>query len=156
MKLGRKLLLVVLLSVATLSMAADRDRFNELSQNLMCPCGGCNTTLGYCPHKLDCHTGVSMKAELQQMIDQGMDNKSILAAFASKYGTAILSAPPASGFNLTAWIMPFVALLVGGVIAVVLAQRFRARWSTAALSPADAAKYQNRVEDELQKYNPED
>jgi cytochrome c-type biogenesis protein CcmH/NrfF len=75
-----------------------------------------------------------------------------------KYGVTVLSAPPASGFNLTAWIMPFAALAVGALMVVYFVRRFRS--STAAVpastSTADLTKYQNRVEEELGKYNPED
>ena len=97
-----------------------------------------------------------MKKELADMIDQGMDDKTILAAFSEKYGVAILSAPPASGFNLVAWLMPFFALGFGAVLAAFLVRRFSARWSTAGASPIDTAKYQSRVEEELRKYTPED
>src|SRR5437016_7235068 len=38
----------------------------------------------------------------------GNSDESILARFAEKYGFSVLSAPQAAGFNLTAWVMPFV------------------------------------------------
>ena len=156
MKLVRRAFFVAFLVSATFSFAADHDRMNALSDQLMCPCGGCNTTLGFCPHKLECGSGVGMKKELAQMIDSGMDDKSILSSFAEKYGKQILSAPPTTGFNLLAWLMPFFALGFGGVAAVYFIRRFSARWSTAGTNTIDAAPYQSRVEEELRKYTPED
>jgi cytochrome c-type biogenesis protein CcmH/NrfF len=156
LKSVRKAFLVIFLVSSSLSFAADKDRVDHLSQQLMCPCGGCNTTLGFCPHKLECGSGVGMKKELAEMVDQGKDDKTILAAFAEKYGAAILSAPPASGFNLAAWLMPFFALGFGAVVAVYLVRRFSARWSPAAPGSVDTAKYQTRVEEELRKFTPED
>ena len=32
-----------------------------------------------------------------------------------EYGETVLSAPTKFGFNLTAWVMPFIALVAGGV-----------------------------------------
>lgn len=157
MKLVRKIFLAAFVLSAPFSFAADHDRLEALSQQLMCPCGGCNTTLGFCPHKLECGSGAPMKKELAAMMDEGKDDKTILAAFVAKYGATILSAPPASGFNLAAWVMPFVALAVGAMVAIYFLRRFRSRWVEAAANTGiDTAKYQNRVEEELRKYTPED
>ena len=156
MKSVRKAFLILFLVTATFSSAADHDRMNALSDQLMCPCGGCNTTLGFCPHKLDCGSGTGMKKELASMIDSGMDDRSILGAFEQKYGKVILSAPPKEGFDLAAWLMPFFALGFGAVVAVYFLRRFTARWSAAGVGTADTAKYQSRVEEELRKYTPED
>jgi cytochrome c-type biogenesis protein CcmH len=38
----------------------------------------------------------------------------IIKQYVDKYGETILSAPTKSGFNLSAWIMPFAALAIGG------------------------------------------
>jgi len=32
------------------------------------------------------------------------------------YGQTVLSAPPGSGFNLTAWVLPFLAFVGGGTV----------------------------------------
>ena len=97
-----------------------------------------------------------MLRDLGRQIDQGMDDGSIVAYFTEKYGTTVLSAPPVSGFNLTAWLMPFVALGIGGFAAIVFLRRFRSRWTTAPAANADLAKYQDKVEEELKKFTPED
>jgi cytochrome c-type biogenesis protein CcmH len=146
-----------LLLSTSVSFAADRERVNEISQKLMCTCGGCNTTLGFCPHNVTCPNAVPMKAEIAKMLDAGKDEKAILAAFVDKFGPSVLSAPPTSGFNLTAWIMPFVALGIGVMAVIFLAKRFRSRWPEKIQAvTTDAAKYQQQVEDELKKYTPED
>ena len=67
----------------------------------------------------------------------------------------VLSAPPAAGFNLTAWVMPFVALVLGGLLVVYFVRQFRARW-VAAPADIDVSKYQQKVEEELKKFIPED
>ena len=153
----RKIFLAALLLTASLSHAADRERVNEISQKLMCTCGGCNTTLGFCPHNVTCPNAVPMKAEIARMLDDGKDETVILAAFIDKFGPSVLSAPTTSGFNLTAWVMPFLALAIGVMAVIFLGRRFRSRWPKEALAAAaDASQYQQRVEEELKKYSPED
>lgn len=96
-----------------------------------------------------------MTAEVEAQLDQGLSKEAIVQNFAQKYGLIVLSSPPASGFNLAAWVMPFVALFAGAMAAVYFVRRFRSRW-TPSNAGVDAAKYQNRVEEELRKYTPED
>ena len=97
-----------------------------------------------------------MIADLGNQIDQGKGNDAIMAYFVEKYGTTVLAAPPASGFNLAAWIMPFAALGIGMLMAIYFLRRFRSRWVGAPSTNADLAKYQAKVEEELKKFTPED
>jgi cytochrome c-type biogenesis protein CcmH/NrfF len=153
----RKFLIFLILAVAPASLAADRERVKELTQKLMCTCGGCNTTLGFCPHNVSCPNAVPMQADIVKMVDEGKDDKTILAAFVDQFGPSVLSTPTASGFNLSAWIVPFAALFIGAFMVVYLGRRFRHRWSapSAATTP-ESAKYQQEIEEELEKYVPED
>ena len=97
-----------------------------------------------------------MMVDLGKQIDAGKSDEEIIAYFQNKYGTAVLAAPPASGFNLAAWIMPFVALGIGGLAAIYFLRRFRASWAGAPSTNTDLAKYQDKVEEELKKFTPED
>ena len=45
-----------------------------------------------------------------------MGGTDILQDFVSQYGEKVLAAPTKSGFNLTAWILPFAALLIAGIL----------------------------------------
>jgi len=51
--------------------------------------------------------------------------------------------------------MPFVALVLGGLLVVYFVRQFRARW-VAAPADIDVSKYQQKVEEELKKFIPED
>ena len=154
----RKLVVVLVLATAPLALAADRQRVKEVADNFICICGTCNQVLHSCNH-LGCPNGGPMMAEVAALLDQGLSEETIIQNFAQKYGFTVLSSPPTSGFNLAAWIMPFAALLIGAVAAVYFIRRFRSRWPEAAAAPnsgGDAGRYQNRVEEELRKYTPED
>jgi cytochrome c-type biogenesis protein CcmH/NrfF len=108
-----------------------------------------------CNH-VGCPSREAMLKDLGRQIDQGLDNNAIVAFFTDKYGAAVLSAPPASGFNLTAWLMPFVALAVGAVAAIIFLRRFRARWADGPPANVDLSRYQDKVEEELKKFTPDD
>jgi cytochrome c-type biogenesis protein CcmH/NrfF len=153
----RKLVLITILAATPLTRAADRnERIRELSSKFMCVCGGCNQLLSNCNH-MGCASREGMLKDLTRQIDQGKDDAAIIAYFADKYGTTVLSAPPASGFNLMAWLMPFGALAIGSMAAVVLVRRFRSRWAPAGPAPnTNLEKYQGKVEEELKKFIPED
>ena len=148
-----RLVVLLLLATSSVSLAADRQRVRELGQRFICICS-CNQLLTGCNH-INCPSSGPMLAELADQIDQGKNDESIVSYFVQKYGMTVLSAPPASGFNLTAWIMPFAALVIGAILVAYFARRFRARWAAPA-ADVDSTKYQARVEEELKKYTPED
>ena len=149
-----KLLLFLLIAATSVSLAADRQHVKELGQKFICVCGTCNQMLTTCNH-FGCPSSGPMLAELAAQIDEGNSDESIVARFAEKYGLTVLSAPPAAGFNLTAWIMPFIALVLGALLVVYFVRQFRARWASVPVD-LDVTKYQQKVEEELKKFIPED
>jgi cytochrome c-type biogenesis protein CcmH len=90
-------------------------RFKEISDGLVCQCG-CNLQLSVCSHE-GCGSALPMRAEIRKELAAGESNDAIIAGFVDQYGLVVLSSPPTTGFNLTAWIMPFVALIVGAWVA---------------------------------------
>ena len=62
---------------------------------------------------LNCHSSTPLREEIAGMIKQGMNAEQIVSAFVAKYGKVILAAPPAEGFDLMAWTLPFIMLLLG-------------------------------------------
>ena len=49
------------------------------------------------------------------MLESGLTVDQIVRQQVEKYGETILSAPSKKGFNLTAWVIPFGAIMIGGV-----------------------------------------
>jgi len=149
-----KLLLSLLIAATPVSLAADRQHVKELGQKFICVCGTCNQMLTACNH-FGCPSSGPMLAELAAQIDEGNSDESIIARFAEKYGLTVLSAPPAAGFNLAAWVMPFIALVLGALLVVYFVRQFRAKWASVP-ADVDVTKYQQKVEEELKKFIPED
>jgi cytochrome c-type biogenesis protein CcmH/NrfF len=85
----------------------------QVESELTCQCG-CGLTVHTCNH-LSCSSGEPLKVEISEQISSGKNLAAILAHFENKYGEIILSAPTMRGFNLAAWVIPFVMLGMGGI-----------------------------------------
>jgi cytochrome c-type biogenesis protein CcmH len=104
---------------AFLGAGDENARFNDLGHRLMCVCG-CNQILLECNH-VGCNYSEHMREELIAAINHGDNDDLVLQAFIQKYGTTVLAAPTQTGFNRVAWIMPYLALVLGlGVVVMVV------------------------------------
>ena len=139
---------------------AEAEDQEEAEKHLWCPCG-CNQGLNACNH-IGCTSAPPMRGEVTEYLDEGLDVDAVLARFEEKYGSTILTAPSTEGwFDLSVWLMPFAGLLAGLGGVSIFARRFRKRWSAnhAVDSEIDRAAtddYQQRIEDELADFTPED
>lgn len=125
--------LVVVVAAFTLGAADTDSRYNDLGHKLMCTCG-CNEILLECNH-VGCESSAKMTAELRAAVDRGDGGDTILAAFQQEYGPTALAAPWLSRFNIVAWVVPPLLLLLGIVGTFVLVKKWRLR---AAPMPAVA------------------
>lgn len=92
---------------------------HEVASELMCQCG-CALTVAACQESMTCNIADSMVQEIQRRIDAGESKQEILNAFAAVYGEQVLASPRKSGFSLTVWVAPFLALALGGVVVSAL------------------------------------
>jgi cytochrome c-type biogenesis protein CcmH/NrfF len=117
-----------LLCLAIFAFAGAGDpstRFNDLGHQLMCICG-CNQILLECNH-VGCPDSDGMRNELMAAVSRGDSDSLVEQAFVQKYGPTVLAAPMTSGFDRTAWIMPFVALFFGFGIVVLVVRAWKNR-----------------------------
>ena len=104
---------------AFLGAADENARFGDLGHRLMCVCG-CNQILLECNH-VGCNYSDHMRDELIAAINHGDNDDLVLQAFIQKYGTTVLAAPTQTGFNRVAWIMPYLALVIGfGAVVMIV------------------------------------
>jgi len=118
---------VLMLFLAAPALATTQQ---EVEEALTCQCG-CGLTVHACNH-LQCPSGEPIKAEIADRLSRGEDRETILAAFKSRFGEKVLSAPTFRGFNWFAWITPF-AVVLAGALGVILVIR---RWARAPAAPA--------------------
>jgi len=114
------------LAVTALAGAGDpTSRFNELGHQLMCICG-CNQILLECNH-VGCPDSDGMRNELMSAVSRGDSDSLVQQAFVQKYGPTVLAAPTTSGFDRTAWIMPFAVLILGFGLVVYIVRIWKHR-----------------------------
>ena len=123
---------------------------------LTCQCS-CGLTVHSCNH-LQCGFAIPAKEQIAEQLGQGQSRQAILASFVSRYGEKVLSAPTATGFNLVAWITPFLVVLIGAVSIGFIARRWTKNRSqvqaAAAPSPpiSTPSPYQERLKKELETF----
>src|SRR5271167_3570356 len=125
---ARRALHCTLLALAVCALAGAGDpasRFNDLGHQLMCICG-CNQILLECNH-VGCPDSDGMRNELMSAVTRGDSDSLVEQGFVQKYGPTVLAAPTTSGFDRTAWILPFVALGLGLTIVVMVIRSWKNR-----------------------------
>ncbi|GJL77484.1 MAG: hypothetical protein NPINA01_04730 [Nitrospinaceae bacterium] len=151
--LGILLAMFLLVGSAALSQAAAL--LADLENALMCKCEDkCGKVLINCT----CATSDKTRAEFTKLLDSGLTVDQIIADQVTKHGETVLSAPTKNGFNLTAWVTPFVALLAGGFGLGKIIEAWKRKGSsdnqqveaeeTATPIPS---KYSDRLREELDK-----
>jgi len=118
----------LLLSVAILIFSGASDpmtRFGALGHQLMCICS-CGQILLECNH-VGCPDSDGMRNELMAAVNRGDSDSLVQQAFVQKYGPTVLAAPTGTGFDRTAWIMPFVVLLFGFCLVIYVVRIWKNR-----------------------------
>jgi cytochrome c-type biogenesis protein CcmH len=114
------------LAVTALAGAGDpTSRFNGLGHQIMCICG-CNQILLECNH-VGCPDSDGMRNELMSAVTRGDSDSLVEQAFVQKYGPTVLAAPTSSGFDRTAWVMPFAVLIFGFGLVVYIVRIWKNR-----------------------------
>jgi cytochrome c-type biogenesis protein CcmH len=94
-----------------------------------------------------------VREKLLGMVEAGKSDKEVIDAMVAEHGIKILRKPPAEGFFLSAWIMPFAAAGAGlGIIYLVLKSYMRKRPAAAPAGAPDSpelARYRDQIEKEM-------
>ena len=103
-----------------LGQAADEELEREaqaIDKMIMCPVCPAETI-----DQAQVEISFQMRAVIREMLAEGRTRDEVLDYFVDRYGADILAAPPKSGANLVAWILP-VAGVVAGVAVLFLIVR---------------------------------
>ncbi len=137
-KTFRMLQVTALVIAATLLVSAgpsDDTRVNTLGHQMMCMCG-CNQILAECNH-VGCSYSTKMLAQIREAVARGDSDTAIKKMMVDQYGTVVLAAPTTRGFDIVAWITPFVIFLLAlGAVVVVIRTWKRRSAPVPAVSPA--------------------
>jgi cytochrome c-type biogenesis protein CcmH len=132
-------------------MAAEpRASLPDIEDEVMCPT--CGTVLAHAFSPQAERERVFIRAQ----IEQGRTKQQIKDALVAEFGEDVLATPRDEGFDLTAYVVPVVAVAIAAVAIALGLLRWRRRTDdspdapTPRLSPADSA----RLERDLSKYEP--
>jgi cytochrome c-type biogenesis protein CcmH len=144
------LLLLTLVLAAPAAASERHPTLGELEGEVMCPT--CKTTLD--------QSSAPIANRIRQFITTRIaagDTKSeIKQKLVAQFGPAILAEPSRHGFNLLAWVLPFVAIGLGAAVLAWLVWRWSRRReatpSAAGNTPIDP-ELERRVDDELARFD---
>ena len=144
------LFVLIWISIGQVSFVSAGALLQDLENALMCKCDDkCGKVLMNCT----CSTSDETRVKFSKMLESGLTVEQIIKMQVDEYGETVLSAPTKFGFNLTAWLTPFVALVAGGfgVRKVLLACVGKKSDSTEipVPEPEISEKYSKRLKDVL-------
>ena len=153
---------LTLTAIAALALAAAAPAFAATEPQTNLPdvadevmCTVCGVLLDEAP---DSPQAERERAFIRREINQGKTKDQIEADLVAQYGPAVLAEPGTSGFDLAAWVVPAIAILLAGFgIAIGLRRWRRAQEAVATikpmqerqLDPADA----ERLDADLKRYD---
>jgi cytochrome c-type biogenesis protein CcmH/NrfF len=126
----------------------------RVGEKLACKCGHCNNTIASC-QMIGCGYATPARERIAALQKQGASDQSIVDGFVKEMGIVALAVPPAEGFHLLGWVMPFVVIAVGLCAIFIYWKRFRkpaaavAGASAATPEPEIDEKYRKRIEAEM-------
>lgn len=144
------LLVLVVACLAQTGTPLANPSVRRIGEQLMCQCG-CGATVTSC-NMINCHFSDPVRVKILSLVNAGKPDSEILDSFVKEYGKIILAQPPSDGFNLMAWVMPFVGLAFGFMLLWYVIRRFtRPRVATAgtSLSAEQYDRYRERIEKDL-------
>jgi cytochrome c-type biogenesis protein CcmH len=131
--------------IATLLFAApalaseERPTLTELENEIYCPTCKSLLALSNAP------VAERIRGFVKERIAAGDTKTEIKDALVAQFGEAVLAAPPKKGFNLLAWVLPFVGIAVAGVFIAVLVRRWTRADQTEAIGPPAGAEQNGRL-----------
>jgi cytochrome c-type biogenesis protein CcmH len=153
----RLALLLALLALAAASAARASEShptLAEVEKEVICPV--CHETLDLSNSPI----ADRMRAFIRQRIAAGDTKGEIKSKLVAQFGESVLAAPPKSGFNLLAWLLPLAGIAAGAVVLGVLARRWSRR--RAEPTPADPSvngrppldpELEERLDEELARFD---
>jgi cytochrome c-type biogenesis protein CcmH len=141
-------LLVALVLVAPAAASESHPTLGELEGEIICPT--CKTTLD----QSNAPIADRMRQFISARITAGDTKNEIEQKLVDQFGPAVLAKPSTRGFNLLAWVLPFVGLGLGAAALGVLSWRWsRSRQPTPApAGPPLDPDLDRRVDEELARF----
>jgi len=137
--------------VATEAAPIPRTTVNDVEDEVMCPI--CGTLL----ELADSPQARREKVYVAKLVADGKTKAEIKDALVAQYGPSVLATPKATGFDLSAYLVPILALLVAVAVLAFSVSRWR-RDGTGSdggerAPPAPAGEDAERLDADLSRYD---
>jgi cytochrome c-type biogenesis protein CcmH len=141
-------LLITATAGAMLSFGAQSapvpEKEREILDNLIAPCCWTQPVSQHYSEVAE-----KIRKEVHEMVAAGKSRDEILASYVSRYGERILAAPRPKGFNLLVYILPWLALVAGAWLLIILLKKLRTPAAAPAPSPLPDSRYASVIEKEM-------
>jgi cytochrome c-type biogenesis protein CcmH len=132
------------LALAAPATAQERASLPDIEDEVMCPICGTLLQLSDAPQ------AERERDFIRARIDQGQSKEQIKDALVGEYGPEVLATPDDSGFDLSAWVIPALGLLIAAIALGLGAARLRHRRSRPEdepepLSPEETARLERDI-----------
>ena len=146
------LALAALVPAAAAAAAEERASLAEIEKQVMCPVCGTLLQLAESPQ------AQREKAFVKRLIEEGRTEAQIKDALVAEYGEEVLALPPDSGFSLSAYVVPIVALLIAAAALAIGVWRWRRagggpRDGGAARAGGPSGEDADRLDADLARYD---
>jgi cytochrome c-type biogenesis protein CcmH len=117
-------------------------RTQEVGSLLRCP-----VCQGMAVSDSPAEMAVNMKEQVRELLARGYTEEQILQYFELSYGQFVLLKPKFEGVNSLVWMLPLIALAIGGAIVFAKIRRLQRAPIVTHAESADADPYVARVRD---------
>jgi cytochrome c-type biogenesis protein CcmH/NrfF len=93
-----------------------------IEHSLRCNCS-CGLDVHSCQFQMQCGVSPGWSERIRRSLAAGETPEAIQAGFVADFGTTVLMAPPAEGFNLVGYLLPSVAIVMAGVFIGLFVRR---------------------------------
>jgi cytochrome c-type biogenesis protein CcmH len=132
------------------SFGADKAQIDktarEIEDNLIAPCCW---TQPVSQHYSE--VSEKIRKEVREMVAAGKSRDEILDFYVAQYGERILATPRAKGFNRLVYVLPWLALILGAWLLVVLLKKLRTPAPAPEPAPLPDSRYTSAVEKEIKE-----
>ena len=102
---------------------------------------------------LGCGFATPAREKIAAAQKAGVSDQAIVDGFVKEMGIVALAVPPAEGFNLLGWIMPFIGIALGLGAIFLYWRRFHPVGSGVAAAPVIDEKYRKRIEADMAEFD---
>jgi cytochrome c-type biogenesis protein CcmH/NrfF len=143
--------LLALMTASAAAVTAPKTTVNDVEDEVMCPI--CGTLL----ELADSPQARREKVYVAKLVAAGKTKAEVKDALVTQYGSDVLATPQASGFDLSAYLVPILALLVAIPVLAFSVNRWRrdgsSSTSAATATPAPRGEDAERLDADLSRYD---